>query len=102
MQGPLHFSNALMKTENGKWRSLRIALLCGFAFSGLCSLHESRQIVTLAERASLLDQIAPHLGDAERADEHQHTLQLYPYTLIALCFAYCLYLTRKRKEKSEG
>ncbi len=42
----------------------------------------------------LLDEMAPHLGDAMLGDEQMHTLELYPFTLISLCFAYCLYLTR--------
>ena len=90
-----------MKIQNANWRYLRIALLCGFALSGACSLHESFQIFVLIKRAMILDTIAPHLGDAELGDEHQHALQLYPYTLISLCFAFCLYLTRTNARSPE-
>jgi len=90
-----------MKIQIANWRYLRIALLCGFALSGACSLHESFQIFVLIKRAMILDTIAPHLGDAELGDEHQHALQLYPYTLISLCFAFCLYLTRTNARSPE-
>ena len=89
-----------MKTQNGKWRCLRAALFCGFVFSGACSLHESFQIFTLIKRAMILDEIAPHLGNVELGDEHMHTLELYPYTLISFCFAYCIYLTRTNAQSS--
>jgi hypothetical protein len=90
-----------MKTPDAHRRHLRIALLCGFVLAGAYSLHESYEILVLVYRSFQIDKIAPHLGDAELPDEHQHALHLYPYTLLALCFAYCLYLTRPAPKSLE-